>query len=146
VQPGLAGLIDGSVSTLAPIFAAAFATHDSWSAFLVGLAASIGAGISMGLTEALSDDGEITGRGHPWLRGGVCGLMTAVGGLGHTLPYLIADFWTATAVAGMVVVVELFAIAWIRWRYMETPFLSATLQVVLGGILVLLAGIFIGSA
>lgn len=146
VQPGLAGLIDGSVSTLAPIFAAAFATHDSWSAFLVGLAASIGAGISMGLTEALSDDGEITGRGHPWLRGGVCGLMTAVGGLGHTLPYLIPDFWTATAVAGLVVVVELFAIAWIRWRYMETPFLSATVQVVLGGILVLLAGIFIGSA
>lgn len=146
VQPGLAGLIDGSVSTLAPIFAAAFATHDSWSAFLVGLAASIGAGISMGLTEALSDDGEITGRGHPWLRGGVCGLMTAIGGLGHTLPYLITDFWTATAVAGLVVVVELFAIAWIRWRYMETPFLSATVQVVLGGILVLLAGIFIGSA
>ncbi len=146
VQPGLAGLIDGSVSTLAPIFAAAFATHDSWSAFLVGLAASIGAGISMGLTEALSDDGEITGRGHPWLRGGVCGLMTAIGGLGHTLPYLITDFWTATAVAGLVVVIELFAIAWIRWRYMETPFLSATVQVVLGGILVLLAGIFIGSS
>ena len=146
VQPGLAGLIDGSVSTLAPIFAAAFATHDSWSAFLVGLAASIGAGISMGLTEALSDDGQITGRGHPWLRGGVCGVMTALGGLGHTLPYLIADFWTATAVAGVVVVLELFAIAWIRWRYMETPFLSATVQVVLGGILVLLAGIFIGSA
>jgi len=134
------------VSTLAPIFAAAFATHDSWSAFLVGLAASIGAGISMGLTEALSDDGQITGRGHPWLRGGVCGVMTALGGLGHTLPYLIADFWTATAVAGVVVVLELFAIAWIRWRYMETPFLSATVQVVLGGILVLLAGIFIGSA
>jgi rubrerythrin len=146
VQPGLAGLIDGSISTLAPIFAAAFATHNSSDAFVVGLAASIGAGISMGLTEALSDDGQITGRGQPWLRGAVCGVMTALGGLGHTLPYLISDFWTATAAAGVVVVVELFAICWIRWRYMETPFHSAMLQVVLGGILVLLAGIFIGSA
>ena len=146
VQPGLAGLIDGSVSTLAPIFAAAFATHRSEDAFLVGLAASVGAGISMGLTEALSDDGAITGRGQPWLRGAVCGLMTALGGLGHTLPYLIADFWTATAVAGAVVVVELLLISWIRWRYMDTPFHSATVQVVLGGVLVLLAGIFIGSA
>ena len=146
VQPGLAGLIDGSVSTLAPIFAAAFATHNSWDAFLVGLAASIGAGISMGLTEALSDDGEITGRGHPWIRGAVCGLMTTVGGLGHTLPYLIRDFWTATGVAGIVVAVELAAIAYIRWRYMETPFTSALVQVVLGGILVLLTGIFIGSS
>lgn len=146
VQPGLAGLIDGSVSTLAPIFAAAFATHNSWDAFLVGLAASIGAGISMGLTEALSDDGEITGRGHPWLRGAVCGLMTAIGGLGHTLPYLIPDFWTATIIAGVIVAIELFAIAWIRWKYMETPFTSATVQVVLGGVLVLLTGIFIGSS
>lgn len=146
VQPGLAGLIDGSVSTLAPIFAAAFATHRSEDAFLVGLAASVGAGISMGLTEALSDDGAITGRGQPWLRGAVCGLMTALGGLGHTLPYLIADFWTATAVAGAVVVVELLLISWVRWKYMETPFHSATVQVVLGGVLVLLAGIFIGSA
>ncbi|MBA5775896.1 rubrerythrin [Stappia sp. F7233] len=146
VQPGLAGLIDGSVSTLAPIFAAAFATGRSWDAFVVGLAASIGAGISMGLTEALSDDGEITGRGSPWLRGVVCGVMTALGGLGHTLPYLIADFWTATGVAGAVVAVELLAIAWIRWKYMETPFHSAIVQVVLGGLLVLAAGVFIGSA
>ena len=145
VQPGLAGLIDGSISTLAPIFAAAFATHNSWNAFLVGLAASIGAGISMGLTEALSDDGEITGRGHPWVRGAACGVMTALGGLGHTMPYLIPDFWTATAVAGVIVAMELFAIAWIRWRYMDTPFTSATVQVVLGGILVLLTGILIGS-
>ena len=146
VQPGLAGLIDGSISTLAPIFAAAFATHNSWDAFLVGMAASIGAGISMGLTEALSDDGEITGRGHPWIRGVVCGLMTTLGGLGHTLPYLIKDFWTATAVAGVVVAIELAAIAYIRWKFMETPFTSALVQVVLGGILVLLTGIFIGSS
>ncbi len=146
VQPGLAGLIDGSISTLAPIFAAAFATHSTWETFLVGLAASIGAGISMGLTEALSDDGEITGRGHPWIRGVVCGLMTTVGGLGHTLPYLIKDFWTATAIAVVVVAVELAAIAYIRWKYMETPFTSALIQVVLGGALVLLAGIYIGSS
>jgi erythrin-vacuolar iron transport family protein len=146
VQPGLAGLIDGSISTLAPIFAAAFATHNTWSAFLVGLAASIGAGISMGLTEALSDDGVITGRGNPWTRGIACGIMTAIGGLGHTLPYLIPDFWTATAIAGLVVLVELSAIAWVRFRYMETPFTSAIVQVVLGGILVLLTGIFIGSS
>ncbi len=145
VQPGLAGLIDGSVSTLAPIFAAAFATGRSWDAFVVGLAASIGAGISMGLTEALSDDGAITGRGSPTLRGIVCGLMTALGGLGHTLPYLITDFWTATIVAAVVVAIELLAIAWIRWRYMETAFHSAVIQVVLGGLLVLGAGIFIGS-
>jgi erythrin-vacuolar iron transport family protein len=146
VQPGLAGLIDGSISTLAPIFAAAFATHRSWDAFLVGLAASIGAGISMGLTEAMSDDGAITGRGSPWVRGAACGLMTALGGLGHTLPYLIKDFWTATAIAAVIVVLELAAIAWIRWRYMETPFTSALVQVVLGGILVLLTGIVIGSS
>lgn len=146
VQPGLAGLIDGSVSTLAPIFAAAFATQRPWDAFLVGLAASIGAGISMGLTEALSDDGIITGRGHPWLRGVVCGVMTAVGGLGHTLPFLIPDFWTANLVAGIVVAFELAAIAWIRTRYMETPFTSAITQIVLGGILVVLVGIFIGAS
>jgi rubrerythrin len=146
VQPALAGLIDGSVSTLAPIFAAAFATHASHDAFVVGLAASIGAGISMGLTEALSDDGAITGRGKPWIRGVACGVMTAIGGLGHTLPYLIGDFWTATTVAALVVAVELVAIAWIRWTYMETPFGSAIVQVVLGGVLVLLAGIFIGSS
>ncbi|WP_342361008.1 iron exporter MbfA [Terrarubrum flagellatum] len=146
VQPALAGLIDGSISTLAPIFAAAFATHNSWDAFLVGLAASIGAGISMGLTEALSDDGSITGRGHPWVRGAACGIATAIGGLGHTLPYLIPDFWTATVVAGLIVAVELIAIAWVRWKFMETPFTSAIVQVVLGGILVLLTGIYIGSS
>ena len=146
VQPGLAGLIDGSVSTLAPIFAAAFATQNTWETFLIGLAASIGAGISMGLTEAMSDDGAITGRGSPWLRGVVCGVMTAVGGLGHTLPYRIPDFWTATAVAGVIVIIELWAIAWIRWKYMETPFGRAVIQIVLGGLLVLAAGIFIGAS
>ncbi|MCB1557703.1 MAG: rubrerythrin [Alphaproteobacteria bacterium] len=146
VQPGLAGLIDGSVSTLAPIFAAAFATHNSHDAFLVGLAASLGAGISMGLTEAMSDDGAITGRGSPWLRGVVCGLMTAIGGLGHTLPYLISDFWTATLVAAVLVAIELIAISWIRWKYMDTPMVSAMVQVILGGALVLLSGILIGSA
>ena len=146
VQPGLAGLIDGSVSTLAPIFAAAFATQSSWETFLIGLAASVGAGISMGLTEAMSDDGAITGRGSPWLRGVVCGLMTALGGLGHTLPYLIPSFWTATAVAGVVVLVELWLIAWIRWRYMDTPFGRAVVQVVLGGLLVLGVGVLIGAS
>ena len=146
VQPGLAGLIDGSVSTLAPIFAAAFATHSSWETFLVGIAASVGAGISMGITEAMSDDGAITGRGHPWLRGIVCGLMTAVGGLGHALPYLIADFWVATGVAAVVVAIELWLIAWIRWTYMDTPFLNAAIQIVLGGALVLATGVVIGSS
>ncbi len=146
VQPGLAGLIDGSVSTLAPIFAAAFATHNSHDAFLVGLAASIGAGISMGLTEAMSDDGAITGRGSPWTRGIVCGLMTAIGGLGHTLPYLIPDFWTATAVAAILVALELAVISWVRWKYMDTPIVSALVQVMLGGALVLFTGILIGNA
>lgn len=146
VQPGLAGLIDGSISTLAPIFAAAFAMQDTFSTFLVGLAASVGAGISMGLTEALSDDGIITDRGHPWLRGTICGVMTAVGGLGHTMPFLIPDFTLATIVALIVVVIELFAIAGIRWKYMETPFASAVVQVILGGLLVLATGILIGSA
>jgi erythrin-vacuolar iron transport family protein len=146
VQPGLAGLMDGSVSTLAPLFAAAFATHNTWATFLVGLAASIGAGISMGFAEALSDDGSLTGRGAPWIRGSVCGLMTTVGGLGHTLPYLIPHFWTATGISIAVVVVELWAISWIRTRYMDTPFLQAAFQVVVGGVLVFLAGIFIGSA
>jgi rubrerythrin len=146
VQPGLAGLMDGSVSTLAPLFAAAFATHNTWETFLVGLAASVGAGISMAFAEALSDDGSLTGRGAPWLRGGVTGLMTAVGGLGHTLPYLIRDFWTATVLAVIVVVVELAAISYIRHRYMDTALLSAAFQVMVGGALVFLAGILIGSS
>ena len=146
VQPGLVGLMDGSVSTLAPLFAAAFATHQPWETFLVGLAASVGAGISMGFAEALSDDGSLTGRGTPWLRGAVCGVMTALGGLGHTLPYLIPDFWTATVLAFAVVVVELAIISWIRWRYMDTPFLSAAFQIMVGGALVFAAGILIGSS
>ncbi len=146
VQPGLAGLMDGSVSTLAPLFAAAFATRDSWDAFLVGLAASIGAGISMGFAEALSDDGALTGRGHPWLRGLVCGVMTTLGGIGHTLPYLIPDFRVATGVAVAVVTGELAAISYIRHRYMDTPLLSAAFQVVVGGVLVFLTGILIGSS
>ena len=146
VQPGLAGLMDGSVSTLAPLFAAAFATHNTWETFLIGLAASVGAGISMGFAEALSDDGSLTGRGAPWIRGTVCGLMTALGGLGHTLPYLIRDFWLATVLAVIVVAVELTAISYIRFRYMDTPFLSAAFQIVIGGTLVFLAGILIGSS
>lgn len=146
VQPGLAGLMDGSVSTLAPVFAAAFATRNSWDAFLVGLAASIGAGISMGFAEALSDDGALTGRGHPWIRGVVCGLMTTAGGIGHTMPYLIHDFQLATIVAVFVVIAELFTISVIRNKYMDTPFVSAALQVILGGALVFAAGILIGSA
>ena len=145
VQPGLAGLMDGSVSTLAPIFAAAFATGDTTTTFLVGLSASVGAGISMGFTEAASDDGVISGRGSPMIRGVVTGLMTTVGGLGHALPYLIPHFWTATVIAIIVVFIELWAITWIQNRYMETPWLRATLQVVLGGALVLAAGILIGS-
>ena len=145
VQPGLAGLMDGSVSTLAPVFAAAFATKSTWETFLVGLAASIGAGISMGFTEALSDDGRLTGRGSPVKRGLASGIMTTIGGLGHALPYLITDFWTATIVAGIVVVIELWAIAWIQNRYMDTPFLRAAMQIVLGGSLVLAAGILIGN-
>ena len=145
VQPGLAGLMDGSVSTLAPIFATAFATQDTWTTFQVGLAASIGAGISMGFTEAASDDGELSGRGSPAKRGFASGIMTTVGGLGHALPYLIADFWTATVIAIAVVFVELWAISWIQNRYMETPFFRAALQVVLGGALVLAAGVLIGS-
>ncbi|MDR3518996.1 MAG: ferritin family protein [Azospirillaceae bacterium] len=146
VQPGLAGLMDGSVSTLAPLFAAAFATQVSWDAFLVGLAASIGAGISMGFAEALSDNGSLTGRGSPWLRGLVCGLMTCVGGLGHTLPYLIPSFNLATMVSGGIVVLELAAISWIRNRFMDTPLVAAAFQVMVGGILVFLTGILIGSS
>ena len=146
VQPGLAGLMDGSVSTLAPVFAAAFATHSSWDAFAVGLAASVGAGISMGFAEALSDDGSLTGRGHPWVRGVICGLMTALGGVGHTLPFLIRDFHTAIGAAVVVVLLELGVISWIRHRYMDTPPLSAALQVGLGGVLVFLTGVLIGSS
>ena len=146
VQPGLAGLMDGSVSTLAPVFAAALATHRPWDAFLVGMAASIGAGISMGFAEALSDDGSLTGRGHPWMRGAVCGLMTALGGVGHTLPFLIPSFQAALTAAIAVVVVELGVITWIRNRYMETPPLSAAVQVGLGGALVFATGILIGSS
>ena len=146
VQPGLVGLMDGSISTLAPLFAAAFATHNSWDTFLVGLAASVGAGISMGFAEALSDDGSLTGRGHPWARGFVCGLMTMLGGIGHTLPFLIPGFKTATSVAVCVVLVELGAISWVRHKYMDTPWASALFQVGLGGALVFLAGILIGSS
>jgi erythrin-vacuolar iron transport family protein len=151
VQPGLAGLMDGSVSTLAPLFAAAFATHSNWETFLVGLAASIGAGISMGFAEALSDDGSLTGRGAPWIRGAICGVMTTVGGIGHTLPYLVPDRWPnafyiATSIAAVIVLIELWAIAYVRARFMDTPFLQAAFQVVLGGALVFVAGILIGSA
>jgi len=138
--------MDGSVSTLAPLFAAAFATHSTWQTFLVGLAASVGAGISMAFAEALSDDGSLTGRGAPVLRGTVCGVMTAIGGLGHTLPFLIPDFYTAIIVAGCVVVAELGVISYIRHRFMDTPWLSATFQVVVGGVLVFVAGILIGSS
>ncbi len=145
VQPGLAGLMDGSVSTLAPLFAAAFATGSTAETFKVGLAASVGAGISMGFAEALSDDGKLSGRGTPWLRGTVCGLMTALGGLGHTLPYLIRDFHLATSIALAVVAVELAVISWLRRRYMDTPLLSAIFQVVVGGVLVFLTGWLIGS-
>ena len=146
IQPGLAGLMDGSVSTLAPLFAAAFATSNTLATFKVGLAASVGAGISMGFAEALSDDGKLSGRGTPWIRGAVCGLMTTVGGLGHTMPYLIRDFHLATTIALMVVAVELAVIAWIRKRYMDTPLLSAVFQVVVGGVLVFLAGWLIGAS
>ena len=146
IQPGLAGLMDGSVSTLAPLFACAFATHNSWETFLVGLAASVGAGISMGFAEALSDDGSLTGRGHPWARGTVCGVMTTLGGIGHTLPYLIGNIRTATAVAIVVVLIELGTIAWIRNRYMDSPIGTAIIQVILGGLLVFGVGIVIGNS
>jgi rubrerythrin len=144
IQPGLAGLMDGSVSTLAPLFCAAMATQNSWKTFLVGLAASIGAGISMGFAEALSDDGSLTGRGHPWARGAVCGLMTTLGGIGHTLPYLIPNYRTATTIAIFVVLTELGIISWVRHRFMDTAWTSALFQVALGGLLVFLAGILIG--
>jgi rubrerythrin len=146
VQPGLAGLMDGSVSTLAPLFAAAFATHNTWATFLVGMAAAVGAGISMAFAEALSDDGSLTGRGAPLVRGAVCGVMTALGGLGHTLPYLIPHFYAATFLAFAVVTLELAVISWIRTHYMDTPFLQAAFQVVVGGALVFAAGILIGNS
>jgi len=146
VQPGLLGLIDGSISTLAPLFAAAFATHNSWKAFLVGMAASVGAGISMGFAESQSDDGSLTGRGSPWLRGAITGLMTTAGGIGHTLPFLLSNFHVAILVAVIIVAVELAVISYVRHRYMDTPFLQASFQVVVGGVLVLLAGILIGSS
>jgi len=146
VQPGLAGLMDGSVSTLAPVFAAAFATHSSWAAFLVGMAASVGAGISMGFAEALSDDGSLTGRGHPWIRGVVCGAMTTIGGVGHTLPFLITSFHVAFILAFAVVLVELGVITWIRHRYMGSPTMSAAIQVFVGGALVFLTGVLIGNS
>jgi erythrin-vacuolar iron transport family protein len=145
VQPGLVGLMDGSVSTLAPIFAAAFATNSTWQTFLVGSAASIGAGISMGLAEGLSDDGKLTGRGHPFIRGSAAGIMTTIGGLGHTLPFLIPDFHSAMVIAVLIVIIELGVISWIRYKYMDTPFLKAAFQVAVGGFLVFLTGIFIGS-
>jgi rubrerythrin len=151
VQPGLAGLMDGSVSTLAPLFAAAFATQNNWETFLVGMAASIGSGISMGFTEALSDDGSLTGRGSPWIRGTICGVMTTLGGVGHTLPYLVPSswdnaFWTATSIAALIVFIELWVIAWVRAKYMDTPFLQAVFQIVVGGVIVLAAGILIGGS
>jgi erythrin-vacuolar iron transport family protein len=145
VQPGLVGLMDGSVSTLAPIFAAAFATNNTWQTFLVGVAASVGAGISMGLAEGLSDDGKLTGRGHPLIRGLASGIMTAVGGIGHTLPFLFTNFHTALILAVAVVILELGLISWIRWKYMDTPFVKAALQIAVGGALVFLTGIVIGS-
>lgn len=146
VQPGLAGLMDGSVSTLAPVFAAAFATQSTWETFLVGTAASVGAGISMGFTEAMSDDGIISGRGSPVIRGWITGLMTAIGGLGHTIPYLIPDFYWATVIAILVVLIELWVIAWIRAKYMDTKFLRAAFEIVVGGLIVFAAGILIGNA
>ena len=146
VQPGLAGLMDGSVSTLAPVFAAAFATKNTWDAFAVGLAASLGAGISMGFAEALSDDGSLTGRGTPWLRGLVCGAMTALGGVGHTLPFLLHSFNLATTVAIFVVILELATITWVRHRFMDTPPFSAAVQVAFGGALVFATGILIGNS
>jgi len=146
VQPGLAGLMDGSVSSLAPLFAAAFAARDSRMAFLVGLATAVGAGISMAFSEALSDDGRISGRGNPWIRGPICGAMTFCGAIGHTLPFLISDFDLAMMIAVAIVVVELLVIAWVRHRYMDTPLLQACFQVIVGGVIVFVAGILIGSS
>ena len=145
VQPGLVGLMDGSVSTLAPVFAAAIATGSTWETFLIGTAAALGAGISMGFAEALSDDGKLSGRGSPWIRGFAAGIMTTIGGLGHSLPFLIPDYRIAMTVAVIVVAIELWAIAWIRWKYMDTPFFRAAFQVVIGGVLVFLTGVFIGA-
>ena len=145
IQPGLVGLMDGSVSTLAPIFAAAFSTGHTHSAFIVGAAASIGAGISMGFAEALSDDGSLTGRGTPIYRGAITGLMTTLGGIGHTLPFLIPNLHLALIVAFFVVAIELAVISWVRWRFMDTSPIRATLQVALGGALVFATGVLIGA-
>lgn len=145
VQPGLAGLMDGSVSTLAPIFAAAFATKDSHLAFIIGLSAAVGAGISMAFAEALSDDGQLTGRGHPLRRGIIIGAMTFLGGIFHTLPFLISNFHVALTLACLIVAIELFAIAYIRYHYFQMKFWLSILQVVIGGALVFFAGILIGS-
>ena len=146
IQPGLAGLMDGSISSLAPLFAAALATRDSRTAFVVGMATSVGAGVSMAFAEALSDDGRLSGRGSPWARGSITGVMTFAGGVGHTLPFLIPDFRLAMSVAVLVVAVELWVIAWVRHRYMGTRLLSAAVQVVIGGLIVFLAGVLIGSS
>lgn len=146
IQPGLAGLMDGSVSSLAPLFAAALSTHNNHTTFLVGLATAVGAGISMAFSEALSDDGKLSGRGNPLTRGIVCGIMTFIGAAGHTLPFLLPSFQVAIAVAVIVVVVELLVIAWVRHRYMDTAILKAVFQIVIGGIVVFIAGVLIGGS
>jgi VIT1/CCC1 family predicted Fe2+/Mn2+ transporter len=146
VQPGLAGLMDGSVSTLAPIFATAFVTHTPFTAFLVGMASATGAGISMAFSEGLSDDGELTGRGSPIVRGTITGVMTFLGGALHTLPFLITQLQLALVLACIVVAVELFLIAWIRHRYFKTQWLRSIFQVVGSGILVFVAALIFGNA
>ena len=146
VQPGLAGLMDGSVSTLAPIFAAAFATRKPHVAFLVGVSAAVGAGISMAFAEGLSDDGVLTGRGHPFRRGVIIGVMTFLGGIFHTLPFLLTSFHTALVLASMVVGLELMAISYIRYHFFQMPFWKSIAMVMFGGGIVFAAGILIGSA
>lgn len=146
VQPGLAGLMDGSVSTLAPLFATAFATHQPHTAFLIGAASALGAGISMAFSEGLSDNGELTGRGKPVLRGVITGLMTFTGGFLHTLPFLLSNLHVALELAYAVVGLELIAISWIRFRYMQTPFWRSCLQVIVGGALVFASGVLIGQS
>ena len=146
VQPALVGLVDGSISTLAPLFATAYATRNPHIALLIGVATSLGAGISMGMSEGLSDDGALTGRGSGTLRGAICGVATFFGGIFHTLPFLMKDFHLALLAAYAVVGVELMLIAWIRFHFMETPFWKSVVQVVLGGLLVLGVCIAFGSA